>query len=124
MVKGLNPITHIDVEYGKCCDDTSKETNLQQKDEKNANSYTQESAYPPKKSNLKTNSNHKQEDKKLPKYKSTISPILINSFPQDLRISSMAIVIYVITMEIKHHSINHMEYITKLGEIIILVAHC
>jgi hypothetical protein len=60
MVKGSSPITHIDVEYDKCCDDTSKETTMQQKDDKNENSCAQESSHPPKKSNLKINSNHKQ----------------------------------------------------------------
>jgi hypothetical protein len=70
MVKGSSPITQIDVEDDKCCDDTFKETTMQQKDDKNANSYAQESAHPPKKSNLKRNSNHKQEDQKTPKYKS------------------------------------------------------
>jgi hypothetical protein len=49
MVKGSSPITQIDVEDDMCCDDTSKETTMQQKDDKNANSYAQESAHPPKK---------------------------------------------------------------------------
>ena len=74
MVKGSSPITHIDVEDDKCCDDISKEKTIHQRDGNNAKSYAQESSHPPTKSNLKRNSNHKKEDQKILKYESTIPP--------------------------------------------------
>ena len=118
MVKGSSPTTQIDVEDDKCCDDTSKETTIQQKDDRNA-----KFSHPPTKSNLKRNSNHKKEDQKILKYESTIPPTfnnkkreLTNKFISTISLQMFSGYCYLcITMEIKHHIFKHMENIIKIG---------
>ena len=68
MLKGSSLIIQVD---DKCCDYTPKETTMQQKDSKKENTYVQESAHSPKKSNFKKDSKkkgyYKQEGQKSPK---------------------------------------------------------
>lgn len=73
MLKVSSLIIQVD---DKCCDDTPKEPTMQQKDRQKENTYVQEFAHSPKKSNLKKDRKkkgyYKQEGQKYPKYKSEL----------------------------------------------------